>query len=354
MTAALHVDLDALAGNLARIRSVLGGAQHLLVVKDDAYAHGLAPIVRRAWNEGVRWFGAFDLATGLEVRAALAGVADADAARVFVWMLASREEAAAAAAARLDIGVGDALLLDDVAAAGGPPGARVHLKIDTGLHRNGVRPEEWSAFVARAREHELTGSLRIEGVWSHLAEASDEEDDRARTAFEAAAEEVESELGRPVLRHLSASAASFARSEFRYDLARIGAFAYGIRPAGGPDEAALGVRPIARLVATVDETVSDRASIALGTLHGLPSTLAPFSVATPRGPGVLESLEPTSAVVRAPGLSAGDRVVVFGQPGPDAGTATDLAEKIGTVGEEIVLRISPLVPRVYESVSPRR
>lgn len=354
MSVVLRVDLDAFAANLARIRAVLGDAQHVLVVKDDAYAHGVGPIVRRAWAEGVRWFGAFDLATGLAVRAALDGEPDAAAARVFVWMLASRAEAVAAIRAGLDIGVGDAALLEDVAAAHAPEVARVHLKIDTGLHRNGVRPEGWAAFVDRALVHERAGAVRVVGVWSHLAEASDAEDDHARAAFDAAASLLEGRFGRRVLRHLSASAASFARPEFRYDLARIGAFAYGIRPPGGPGEDALGVYPIARLEATLDITRTGVASVPVGSLHGLPSTLRAFPVGTAGGRRMLTALGETRSVIESDGLAPGDRVVLFGRGDDGEATATDLAETIGTVGEEIVLRVSPLVPRRYESVSPRR
>jgi alanine racemase len=351
VTLALHVDLDAFSANLARIRTVLGDAEHLLVVKDDAYGHGLGPVVRRAWMEGVRWFGAFDLATGLAVRSALPD-GGAAFARVFVWMLGSREEAEAAARAALDVGVGDAELLEDVAAAGG--GVRVHLKIDTGLHRNGVRPEEWSAFVARAAAHERAGALRVEGVWSHLAEASDAEDDAARAAFDTAAARVDAVLGRRVRRHLAASAASFERAEFRYDLARVGAFAYGIRPAGGPSEAELGIRPIARLEADVAEVRDGTAVVPVGPLHGLPSTLGSFSVATEHGPHVLEPVNGVQSLIRSHVLQPGDRVAIYGAPESGGASATDLAERIGTVGEEIAVRVSPLVPRVYSGVRPLR
>ncbi|MEN2740918.1 alanine racemase [Microbacterium sp. X-17] len=351
MTLALHVDLDVFSRNLARIRGILGDTEHLLVVKDDAYGHGLGPIVRRAWMEGVRWFGAFDLATGLAVRHALPDGGSAFA-RVFVWMLGSRAEAKAAAKAALDIGVGDPELLEDVAAVG--HGVRVHLKIDTGLHRNGVRPEHWAAFVERAVAHERAGSIRIEGVWSHLAEASDEEDDTARAAFEAAADELDAVLGRHALRHLSASAASFARPEFRFDLARVGAFAYGIRPAGGPDQSQLRIRPIGRLEADVVERRGDAVVVPVGSLHGLPSTLGAFEVATERGPHVLGPLGETESLIRSDVLRIGDHVVIYGTADAGGASATDLAERIGTVGEEIAVRISPLVPRVYSGVRPLR
>lgn len=340
MSTRLCVDLDAFAANLAEIRRRVAPADHMLVVKDDAYGHGLAPIVQRAWSEGVRWFGAFDVATGQLVRTELG-----PDARIFVWIVATREEADAAAAADLDVGVGDAVLLEDIAAAAGR--ARVHLKVDTGLHRNGVRPEDWPGFVARAAELERDGAVDVVGIWSHIAEASDEEDDVARAAFDAAVDLARDAGLRPSLRHLAASAAAFARPQFRCDLVRVGAFAYGIRPAGGPGEAELGIRPVSALVAPVVRVVDDEAVIALGALDGLPSTLAGrVTVASPEGARLLRRVDAFESVVeRWPGTGPGDQIVVFGAGA--ALSATDLAEAIGTIGEEIAVRVSPLIPRTY-------
>src|SRR5690349_24814949 len=71
MSAVLRVDLDAFAANLAQVRRRVQPSTLMLVVKDDAYGHGLVPIARRAWTEGIEWFGAFDVPTGAAVRAEL-------------------------------------------------------------------------------------------------------------------------------------------------------------------------------------------------------------------------------------------------------------------------------------------
>ena len=60
MSGILRIDLERFAANLVRVRSAVAPAELMLVVKDDAYAHGLEPIVRRAHREGVRWIGAFE------------------------------------------------------------------------------------------------------------------------------------------------------------------------------------------------------------------------------------------------------------------------------------------------------
>ena len=339
MTAELRVDLDALAENLAVIRNRVAPAEHMLVVKDDAYGHCLEEVVARAWAEGVRWFGAFDARTGRAVRGELGS-----GARIFIWIVATADEAHHAVDdLDLDVGVGDSELLEDLATARGR--ARVHLKIDSGLHRNGVRPEQWPAFVARAAELEQAGAIEVVGIWSHIAEASDDEDDQARAAFDLAWEQAQQAGLRPSLRHLAASAAGFARPEFRYDLVRIGAFAYGIRPAGGPGEAEIGIRPVSTLAARVTRIADGIATIGVGSLDGLPSTLAGrLEVGTPAGPRQLRAIRAEESDVDVwTDAAMGDEVLVFGAGAP--ASATDAAELIGTIGEEIAVRVSPTVPR---------
>ncbi|MBU4466354.1 MAG: alanine racemase [Actinobacteria bacterium] len=345
MTARLEVDLTAFDANLAAARATIGPAELMVVVKDDAYRHGLEMICRRAWRDGVRWFGAFDVQNAAGVRAALG----ADA-RIFVWRAGTTSEIDDAVRQNLDIGVGDAAVLEDVAAAARTRGmrARVHLKIDSGLHRNGVRPENWSAFVDRAAELEVRGDITVAGVWSHIAEASDAEDDEARSVFDEAVDAARRAGLMPSVLHLAASAAAFARPEFRYDMVRIGAFCYGIRSAGGISEESLGVRPIASLrapVHAVDHTVGV-VRIGVGALDGLPSSLSGnMRVQTASGPRTVTAIGDQETTVEAwPDAVVGQMVTVYGS---GASSATDLAEAIGTIGEEIALRVAPRVTRVY-------
>jgi alanine racemase len=187
------------------------------------------------------------------------------------------------------------------------------------------------------------------GIWSHIAEASDAEDDAARAVFDWAVGEARSAGLSPQFRHLAASAASFARAEFRYDMVRVGAFAYGIHPAGGPDAASLGIRPIACLVASATTVAGDTVRVGVGALDGLPSTLGGrVHVGTPSGARHLLRIgDVESDVVAWSGAASGDEVVVYGPGDRDELTATGLAESIDTIGEEIALRVSPAVPRSY-------
>lgn len=342
MTAYLDVDLGAFTRNLDAVRERTSPAQLMLVVKDDAYGHGVERIVQCASAQGVTWFGAFDAATGVRVRAS-AG----DKARIFVWMLSGDASIRAAIDSNLDLGIGDTGLFDEVVAMATTlrRRARVHLKVDTGLHRNGVRPEDWSSFVRAAASAHLAGSVEVVGVWSHIAEASDDEDDAARALFEdAVAALVAAGVPQP-LRHLAASAASFARAEFRYDLVRVGAFCYGIRSAGGPHERDLGLDVVATLRADVT-AVGPEVTIDIGSADGVASTLAgAISVHTPGGLRELIAVERTSARVESwDEARVGEQVTLYGA---GASSATDLGEVLDTIGEEIAVRVAPTVERRY-------
>jgi len=354
MTPALRIDSAALRENLAVLRARVAPAELMLVVKDDAYGHQVSRVVPVALGEGVSWIGAFDVATARAVRA-VAG----ERTRIFVWMLPTRDEVADAVALELDLGVGDVELLEDVAAVArvADATARVHLKIDTGLHRNGIRPEEWEDVVRRAAELQDGGTIEVVGVWSHIAEASDRDDDDARAAFDRALAQALRAGLTPSLRHLAASSAASARGEFRYDLVRVGAFAYGIAPAGGPTAADLGLTPVARLTAAVTGVDAAGVRIGIGSLHGLPSILGgAVEVSTPSGRRRLLSVGPLESIVQAwDGAAPADEVVVYGDPAAGHVSATALAEAIGTIGEEIATRVSPRVPRTDERprLSPR-
>jgi len=335
----LMISRSALRSNIAAVAAQVAPSEVMLVVKDDAYRHGVDWVVQAA--DGVRWFGSYDVATALRVRSLRPD------ARVFAWAIASREEIAAAVAADIDLGVGTREYLQRVieTATGLGLTARVHLKIDTGLHRNGVRPEEWSGFVATAMAAQQRSAVRVVGVWSHLSEASDAEDDDSATVFRAATAALRDAGAELEVEHLTASAASWWRPELRGTLCRIGAFCYGIRSGDGPQIP--GVVPIAALTASVDRVDADRVEIGLGALHGLPSTLVGQSVWTPGGLRRILDIGAHSTMLESwDSAAVGDRVRIHGSGEHGEPDVTALGESIGSIGEEIALRLSPRVRRV--------
>lgn len=338
----LRLSSAAFRANISAVRTRVAPSALMLVLKDDAYGHGLSWAVETALDSGVRWFGSYDIRSGIAVRR----IAGGDA-KVFAWATSSDEEIDDALLQRIDLGVGTIDYLRRIIARAEALGTRasVHLKIDTGLHRNGVLPEDWAAAVAEARQAERSGHLALDGVWSHIAEASDAEDDIAQAAFLHAVRVVGESGVMPGALHLTASAASWLRPELRGTVSRIGAFCYGIRSADGPELE--GIRPVASLVANVTEVADGEVTIGIGSFDGLPSILSGAPVGTRDGTRALTSVGHTSSVVQGwAGARVGDEVTVFGSGERGESSATALAERIDTVGEEILTRLTARVRRV--------
>lgn len=344
MVPVLRISRSQFLTNIRAVRSRIAPSELMLVMKDDAYGHGLDWAASAAASAGVEWYGSYDIRTALRIRRTTGS-----AARIFAWATSPQEEVVEALQADIDLGVGTAAYLDliiDAASRLGAP-ARVHLKIDTGLHRNGIRPEDWPAVVKTAVAAEHAGAIRLVGVWSHLAEASDAEDDDARAVFQDAASTLRAAGADPEALHLTASAASWWRPELRGSLSRIGAFCYGIRSADGPELE--GIRPIATLTAPVIDVRDDGVVIGIGALDGLPSTLAGAAVGTPVGHRELRRIDGvTSTVEPWERARPGDDVRIFGPGDHGEPSATTLAERIDTVGEEIITRLTSSVRRVIE------
>ncbi|MBS1673719.1 MAG: alanine racemase [Actinobacteria bacterium] len=343
-TPVLRADEAVLRANIAAVSTRVDPATLMMVVKDDGYGLGAAWAARVAVDAGVAWIGTYDIPTAVQLRAEVGA-----RPRLFAWVTSTDDEIAAALHSHVDLGVGSIDYLERVIVQADATGfrARIHLKVDTGLHRNGLSADEWDEGIRIALDAQHRGMIDLVGAWSHLAEASDAEDDAAQERFRAAvgrAQEVGAEL--PEL-HLTASAATWARPELRGSLVRVGAFCFGIRSADGPDLP--GIEPAAELVATVSEVRDGEAIIGIGSFDGLPSLLGGrVNVGTPAGARRLLRLDATSAAVQAwPGSSPGDEVVLFGRGRSGEETPTTLAEAIGTVGEEILCRLTPRVHREY-------
>jgi alanine racemase len=338
----LELSASQLIQNVSSVGSHIAPSALMLAMKDDAYGHGVEWVLDAlADHSALTRFGSYDVETGERIRARRPH------GRVFAWATSTDEEIARGLEAGLEFGIGGEDYLRRVVSIARANGrtAVAHLKIDTGLHRNGVRPEDWPGFVAEATHAQETGALRVVGIWSHLAEASDGEDDEAAAEFRKALGVLRGAGIHPEDIHLTASAASWWRPELRGTVSRIGAFCYGIRSADGPQIP--GIRPVATLRARVVGVRDDRVDLAIGALHGLPSTLTGASIGTPQGAReVLHVGDHRTTVASWGGAAVGDTTTVFGRGEHGESDATALAERIDTVGEEILTRLTPAVRRV--------
>ncbi|WLW52849.1 alanine racemase [Streptomyces sp. YU58] len=371
LRARAEIDLAALRANVRTLRAHAPGAAVMAVVKSDAYGHGAVRCARAAVEAGAGWLGTATPEEALALRAAgLTG-------RIMCWLWTPGGPWREAIEADLDVGVSGMWALREVTAAAAASGrtARVQLKADTGLGRNGCQPgEDWAGLVAGALRAEADGLVRITGIWSHFA-CADEPGHPSITAqldlFRQMLAHAERAGVRPEVRHIANSPATLTLPESHFDLVRTGIATYGISPSpelGSPAD--FGLRPVMTLSASIAlvKHVPGGHGVSYGHHYVTPGEttlgLVPVGYADgiPRhasgtGPVLVDGKWRTVAgrvamdqfVVDLGGdePATGTEAVLFGPGDRGEPTAEDWAQAAGTIAYEIVTRIGTRVPRVY-------
>ncbi|GAA1533012.1 alanine racemase [Microbacterium ginsengiterrae] len=354
------IDMDAIADNTRHLRR-LTGVDVIAVVKAGAYGHGAAAAAVAALSGGATRLGVADLDEASELRRQ--GIT----APIVAWLHAPDERFESAAAEGIEVGISSFPQLE---AAGSVPGGNlaVHLKLETGLSRNGIAPSDWGRVFAEAARLERIGRIRVVGIFSHLSNTSLDDDRAALARFEEGVAAAASAGLRPEIRHIAATAAAIDLPEARLDAVRIGIGLYGLSPFDDRSSADLGLRPAMTLRAAVAavrrvpagagvsygyEHRTDRettlALVPLGYADGIPRQ------ASGRGPVAINGRRFTVAgrvamdqfvvdVGDAP-VAVGDEAVLFGDPTLGQPAATEWADAAGTINYDIVTRIGRRVPR---------
>ena len=363
-----EVHTGLISHNVAIVAQRTAPVQVWAVVKANGYGHGAVQVATAALAGG---------ATGLCVAIVDEGVALRRAGITAPILLLSEQPPELA---DLIVGYqltptvtttrGAAVLAASAAAA--DQTIKVHIKVDTGMHRVGVAPNETVSLASFVSSYE---SLTIEGVYTHFAVADDPShvaNASQLSAFNAVLDDLSSRGINPPLVHAANSAAALANEPSRFTMVRLGIAMYGLRPGPGVAELCGGlipamsikarvsavrwveageavsyglVRPLAKgsLIATVPIGYADGVPRALGRtniqvlLNGVPRTIA----GTITMDQLMIDCESDSSVM------VGDEVVLIGKQGEHSVTADDWAEALGTIGYEIVCGISPRIFRRY-------
>ena len=371
LRAEAHVDLDAVRANVARL-AARTSAQVMAVVKADGYGHGLLPTARAALDGGAGWLGACTVDEALRLRAA--GIT----APTLAWLISPGEPLGAAVAADVDLSASSEWLLEGIVQAARDAGrpARIHLKVDTGLSRNGATVAEWPHLVEAAAKAEASGEVDVVGVWSHLACADEPGHPSIARQFAVFAEAVtvaENRGLRPQFRHLANSAATLTLPEAHLDLVRPGIAVYGLSPV--PRLSTYGLRPAMTLRGRVvlAKQVPAGSGVSYGHRYTVPRDTRLALVPIGYADGVPRHATNTAEVwlggrrrrisgtvcmdqfvvdVGDGPVQAGDEVVLFGPGDRGEPTAYDWADALGTIAYEIVTRIGTRVPRTYSGERP--
>jgi alanine racemase len=353
------VDLAAVRHNVGVLRRAARDTAVMAVVKADGYGHDAVPVAAAALDAGASWLGVCTLEEAAELRAG--GIT----APLLSWLHLPDDDFADAVATDVDLSVSSpehlAAVLDGARRAGRP--ARLHLKIDTGLSRNGAQPDGWGDLLDRAAKAVADGLAHVVAVWSHLAHADvpqhptlDMQAARLTAAWNAARDR-----GLAPIRHLANSAATLTRRDLHFDLVRPGIAVYGLDPLGRP-AAKTPLRPAMTLRARValvkrvpagegvsyghEWTTPRETTLALlpiGYADGVPRRLGQHGRMQVLLGGVLRPVVGRVCMDQVvvdcgddPAVREGDTAVLFG-PGDDGEpTAQDWADELGTIHYEVV------------------
>ncbi|WP_309081075.1 alanine racemase [Zhihengliuella sp.] len=362
-----EIDLSAIRHNVRRIKELVAPASVMAVVKADAYGHGAERVARVAVDAGAAWLGTAHVSEALALRAV--GID----APMLAWLHTSGTDFTAAINAGVDLGA-SGWELERIAAAAQEAAqpARVHLKIDTGLGRNGATADRWEQVLDTAMAYQDDGLLRVVGVWTHLAVADEPdrpETDQQLEAFRAAVALAENAGFDVEQRHAANTPALLSRPDAHFDMVRLGLGAYGLSPFEDQSPEDLGLRPAMTLKTrianakrvqsgqgvsyglryrTLEETTLGL--VPLGYGDGIPriAVEGPVQIGgqrmLSRGRIAMDQFVVDAGPETDPEALLDREVVVFGRGGP---SVDEWAAAAGTINYEIVTRISGRVPRTY-------
>jgi alanine racemase len=372
-----EISLKAILHNLASIRKHVGAQRQILaVVKSNAYGLGAVPIAKALERAGTEWFGVTCANEGIELREAgirrrillLTGFWPGEEKRLI-------ENKLTPTVTRLD----DLRHLERAAgkALRGKWRMPFHLKINTGMNRLGISPDEADAFcqVLKKCPH-----LELEGTYTHFASAEDftaKQTSDQELLFRSCLERMEKSGVSPGIVHLANSGAISARPSTLADMVRPGAILYGYYQSFDPPQKkqeVMGRMPLepcltlrARIISLREVPEGAGVGYAARFVTKRPSRIAVINAGyadgvvrarTNRGSALLHgkcvplvgiiSMDLTTLdVTDVPSAKIGDVVTIYGQDGAARIDVSDVAREIGTVTSDLLCALGRRVPKFY-------
>lgn len=360
-----EVDLDAIAANIRSLRNRAVCGRLMAVVKANGYGHGALAVGQTALSNGAEWLGVYTVEEGVSLRQG--GIE----APILVFGPFGADEATAIWDSGLTptvttVAAGEAL--QRVADGRKLP---FHLKIDTGLARAGVAPEEAVPLMERLRRFP---ALSPQGLYTHFASADETSKEWTRvqlSAFLATAEHLDRAGFTFSLKHAANSAAILDLPETHLDMVRAGISTYGYYPSTEVKKT-VALQPALRLLSAVSRVHGARAGTGVGYGHEFrcprDSTIAlvpigygdglPRSLGRGHGRVIIRGRfapivgrvsmdQITVDVTDIAEVCIGDAVTVIGGQDGVEQSAEDVGAQAGTISYDILTGLLPRVPRLY-------
>jgi len=365
-----RIDLGALAHNVRVLKERTGGRKLMVVVKADAYGHGLVKCGQAAVNAGADYLGVALLEEAVALREGNVP------GPILAWLNTSDDRFAECIARDIDLGVNSIATLKSItnAAYSVDRIARVHIKVDTGLSRNGVTLADLPELITSLSKAEAEGTVKVVGVMSHFAYADEPNNSTIAdqiAEFKAAVNLLEAANFELEVKHLANSAATLALPDTYFNMVRPGVAVYGVSPG---EEVGLAtdfdLKPVMALCAPIVLLKRVPAGSGVSYAHQYHTTTDTTLALIPAGyaDGVPRSASNNGPVLvggeirKVAGrvcmdqfvldvgdlnVSLGDEVVLFGDPERGEPSVEDWAEAAGTISYEIITRIGPRVHREF-------
>jgi alanine racemase len=365
----VEIDLSAVASNTRQVQSLVGPMVRILAsLKADAYGHGALKVARTVLHNGASMLGVATVSEAMPLREAGIGAPILVFGYVPAWQM--RE------AVRLGLTITlysseSAQALSRAACTLGQA-VKVHVKVDTGMGRLGIRAEQVTEVLELLHEIIDLPGLELEGIFTHFAMADTHDQTHARmqlARFQNVLQVVEKEHIRPPLVHAANSAAILSLPEAHFDMVRPGVALYGLDPSSEV-RLPVGFRPalsfktqvaqvkvipegecISYGCAYITERATRVAILPVGYADGFrraPTNWGNVLIHGQEAPllGRVCMDQSIVDVTHIPQVRAGDEVVLIGRQGSASLTAEQVAQRLGTINYEVVSEILARVPRV--------
>jgi alanine racemase len=353
---------DAISHNVSVLRRASTGDQAMVVVKADGYGHGSLTAARAGLEGGASWLGTADITEALELRHG--GIT----APILAWLVGPGSPVSEAIRSGIVLGVSSREVLWQIAEASSRKNpAIVHLKVDSGMGRGGETSDEWGEFFSEASSRVSAGRIVVQGMFTHFAQTSAENDREQASVFAEAVAAARSHGIDPEILHTSSSTPSVRTPEFAHTLVRLGVSAYGVSM--GDHHEGLGLRPAMRLSGQVIQVKRLPAGHGVGYDHTYRTASATTMVVVPlgyadgiprvgssTGPVTISgqrfqiagrvSMDQVAVDVGDTRVSRGDEVVFFGDPAQGEPGVWEWARVASTIPYEILTGVGARVRRV--------
>ncbi len=366
----IEVDRKAIRHNFSVLKSLISKRTKLMaVVKSNAYGHGLVDFSREMEKLGANFLGVDSVVEGLALRRV--GIKTP----ILILGYTLPEMIASAVEADIALSVSHMEGLQAVLATKTSKSPKIHIKVDTGMHRQGFLLGEQKTLIAKLKGQK--SKVIIEGLMTHFAAAKNPsfpKDTKNQmvefkewiSAFHAA--------GLNPIIHAAATSGTMLFPEAHFDMVRIGIGLYGLWPAeevGAHLKDQYQLKPVlvwksfiseikklpkgARVGYDLTEAMSDDGAIAvipIGYWHGYPRALSSIGRVIIGGKeckvvGRVSMDMLTVDVSRVRKVAVGDEVIILGKEGSSPASAEGMAKLINESWYEIITRLNPLIRRLY-------